>query len=115
MPANNEGVIFKQRADSDKSMVAREEDWLCSSFQCDHCWFQNLLYKEPDITSLSDKGLMDYIRRVNLDILWARAQSSVSATLTGVKKGIRLFNNSGIPPPYPLRGPWLLLTLWDSV
>eukprot|EP00957_Ditylum_brightwellii_P004969 378351-Ditylum_brightwellii.AAC.1 len=63
LPTNNDGVVFKQRADPDKSMVAREGDWLCAPFQCDFCWFQNLKQQDADPSSLSDLHLLDHIRQ----------------------------------------------------
>jgi len=50
---------------------------------------------------------MKSIRRVNLDALWSREPSTVSALTRDVCKGIKLSQSMGIPPPYPDLGPFL--------
>eukprot|EP00957_Ditylum_brightwellii_P177599 13527668-Ditylum_brightwellii.AAC.1 len=105
MPTNNEGVIFKQWVDPEKNIVARGGDWICAPFQCNHCWFQNILKRNPDLGSPSDKQLLHYIRSVHLDILWAKAKSTVQSLVTGLNKGIRMSKDLGIPPLYPPQGP----------
>eukprot|EP00957_Ditylum_brightwellii_P102000 7774112-Ditylum_brightwellii.AAC.1 len=87
MPMNNQGVMFKQRTDMNKSLVARDRDW------------------GVEKTSQQDKRLCMYIRSVNLDIFWARAKLTVTGMVTNLHKGIRLAHDVGIPPPYPLREP----------
>eukprot|EP00957_Ditylum_brightwellii_P016139 1214834-Ditylum_brightwellii.AAC.1 len=101
MPTNNEGIVFKQKLDPNESMVARNGDWLCSLFQCDHCWFQNLTLCNPESSSPSNNILLDHVRQFNLDICWARAQSNVSTVVSGMKKGICLSSDLGLLPPYP--------------
>eukprot|EP00957_Ditylum_brightwellii_P208740 15358751-Ditylum_brightwellii.AAC.1 len=68
-------------------LVARDGDWLCALFQCDYCWFQNLLGGDSESNSLSDMHLLDFIRHENLDIMWAQAQSTVGLVVLGVHKG----------------------------
>eukprot|EP00957_Ditylum_brightwellii_P190891 14534778-Ditylum_brightwellii.AAC.1 len=57
--------IFKEHANPDKCMVAKEGDWLCAPFQCDFCWFQNLKGQDADPSSLSDHHLLDHIRQLH--------------------------------------------------
>eukprot|EP00957_Ditylum_brightwellii_P048544 3683690-Ditylum_brightwellii.AAC.1 len=64
MPTNNDGVVFKQHADPNNCMAAREGDWLCALFWCNFCWFQNLKYLDADPSSFSDLHLLDHIRQV---------------------------------------------------
>eukprot|EP00957_Ditylum_brightwellii_P076939 5847901-Ditylum_brightwellii.AAC.1 len=73
LPTNNEGAVFKQWVDDDKCMVGRDGDWTCAPFQCGRCWFQNLQGSNPVNNSASDKRLLHYIRRFNLDMRWAQA------------------------------------------
>eukprot|EP00957_Ditylum_brightwellii_P182557 13906545-Ditylum_brightwellii.AAC.1 len=62
LPTNNDGVVFKQRANPNKCMIAREGDWLCAPFQCNFCWFQNLKQQDAVPSSLLDIHLLDHIR-----------------------------------------------------
>eukprot|EP00957_Ditylum_brightwellii_P206831 15350181-Ditylum_brightwellii.AAC.3 len=63
-----------------------------------------------DILSLLEREcwscLIQCIRKVNLDIYWARARSTVRANLAGVQKVVRLSTELSISPPYPPRGLW---------
>eukprot|EP00957_Ditylum_brightwellii_P076928 5847031-Ditylum_brightwellii.AAC.1 len=80
-----------------KSLVARDWDWVCAPFQCECCWVQNLLQWEVEESSQQDKRLYMYIMRVKLDIFWARAKSAVAGMVTNLHKGIRLAHDLGIP------------------
>eukprot|EP00957_Ditylum_brightwellii_P054542 4132576-Ditylum_brightwellii.AAC.1 len=90
MPTNNQG----------------NGDSLCTPFQREFCWVQNLHKRDPDLTSPSDKRIMMYICRANLDIFWARARSTVNSVLTGMRKGMQLSHNLGINTNYPAWGQW---------
>eukprot|EP00957_Ditylum_brightwellii_P002445 187839-Ditylum_brightwellii.AAC.1 len=61
MPTNDQGVVFKQKTDPNKSLVARNWDKLCVLFQCQFCWVQNLPKRNADPTTITDKRLMMYI------------------------------------------------------
>eukprot|EP00957_Ditylum_brightwellii_P102419 7806987-Ditylum_brightwellii.AAC.1 len=104
-PTNNEGIVFKQRRDPNKCLRACNGNWLGSPFQCEFCLVQNLLNRDTDKVSLNDQQLLMYARRVNLDIFWARAASTINRSVTGLQKGLRLATDLGIPPPCPPQGP----------
>ena len=55
---------------------------------------------------MSDKRLLGYIRRVNLDIMWSRERSTVGNTLSAVKKARDLSVELGLKPQNLLLGPW---------
>eukprot|EP00957_Ditylum_brightwellii_P091103 6935913-Ditylum_brightwellii.AAC.1 len=108
LPTNNEGVVFNQRSNPNKCLVACNGDWICSPFQCEFCWIQNLLKRNADVTLLSDQRLLTCLCRVNLDVFWSRASSTVGGVVSSLRKGLKMAQDLGIPPPYPPRGPWLL-------
>ena len=76
------------------------------AFQCDCCWFQNLKGRNPRTDSLADQFLLAFIRRVNLDAMWAREKGTVQQTYYSVMKGIRLDGEMGLETRLPARGPW---------
>ena len=66
----------------------------------------NLNHRTATCSSPSDKLLLAYIRRVNLDMMWAREKSTVRNTLAQVKKGKTISAELGLSP-VPLQiGPW---------
>ena len=79
---------------------------LSSPFQCDYCWFVNLLKREANSASPADRLLLAYIRRVNLDIMWSREESTVASTLGQFRKGRDLSRELGLPPVNLPVGPW---------
>lgn len=78
------------------------------AFQCDACWFCNLKGRTPRENSLADNWLLAFIRRVNLDAMWAREKGTVAQTYYSVTKMIRLDRELGLTPKLPSRGPWPL-------
>ena len=103
---NDEGVVWKRGRDEGRFMEGREGDHLLFPFQCDKCWFRNLKLRSPDRDRLDDNRLLGYIRRVNLDGMWARSPATVGSNLTNIKKSIRMMEDIGIPPLLPIIGPW---------
>ena len=79
---------------------------LCAPFQCDYCWFFTLKRRRFNAASPSDRLLLAYIRRVNLDMMWSREESTVRNTLTQVKKGRSLSAELGLNPVSLDVGPW---------
>ena len=108
MPENDKGVVWKKRSDTGRFLKGRDGDMLLNPFQCDLCWFRNLKGRNPDLERLEDKALMSCIRRVNLDMLWSCSPSTVAATMSNVKKGVRMCEELGISPTYAVLGPWPL-------
>ena len=79
--------------------------FLIVPFQCDLCWFHNIKRCEPNQTSYSDKRLLNYIRRANLDLIWSRAPGTHASTKTGVMNMIKSWKELGITPPLTDLGP----------
>ena len=63
---------------------------------------------EANVGAPSDRLLLAYIRRVNLDIMWSREESTVANTLRQFRKGRELSNELGLPPVCVNLGPWPL-------
>ena len=70
-PENDEGAEWLKRKEKDRFLSARNGDLLSAPFQCEFCWFVNIKGKEASVEAPSDRLLMAYIRRVNLDIMWS--------------------------------------------
>ena len=87
-------------------MVARDGDSWVAPFQCDHCWFVNLKRREPNLEVREDQRLLDYIRRVNLDILWSREGGTVGTNMRQYKKIVKFSEELGLPPYNFKMGPW---------
>ena len=92
--------------DEDRFQKARSGDMLCVEFQCDVCWFLNLKKRLPNQTSLVDKLLLPYIRRVNLDIMWSRKCSTVVNNYRVTMKRKNAALELGLKPQFEPRGPW---------
>ena len=92
--------------DEDRFQKARSGDMLCVEFQCDVCWFLNLKKRLPNQTSLVDKLLLPYIRRVNLDIMWSRECSTVVNNYRVTMKRKNAALELGLKPQFEPRGPW---------
>ena len=75
-------------------------------FQCDFCWVVNLTKREYNPASPCDRLLVAYSRRVNLDMMWAREESTVGSTLRQMKKGKGLSAELGLDPVGITVGPW---------
>lgn len=57
---------------------------------------------------MSDSNLLAYIRRANLDLIWAKAPGTYSSARTGLNNLIRSWSDLGLHPPLPPLGPWPL-------
>jgi len=79
---------------------------MSSPFQCDCCWFVNLEKREPENASESDRRLLDYIRRVNLDMFWSSEGSTVGHSLGDLRKAARMSSILDLTPHDVSRGPW---------
>ena len=58
--------------------------------------------------SLSDQRLLGYIRRVNLDVMWSREESTVRNTLSDIRKGRALSSELDLVSVDVPLGPWPL-------
>ena len=79
-------------------------------FQCDICWFRNILNRFPSPTSYQDTKLLAYIRRVNLDLIWSRSEGT--SYKAAYKKALKVDLELGLTPRHYVKGPW---PLEDSV
>lgn len=105
-PENDEGAEWLKKKEETRFVHARPGDMLSSPFQCDVCWFVNLQQREYNLSSPADRLLCAYIRRVNLDIMWSREESTVANTLRQVIKGKTLSSELGLSPVQVSVGPW---------
>jgi len=87
-------------------MIARSGDHLTFPFQCDTCWFYNLEKRKPRTSSYSDQRLLGYIRRVNLDGMWARSESTVRSIRLGTVRILASWKELGLSADLPSLGPW---------
>ena len=88
--------------------MGRNGDFLVFPFQCDYCWFRNLEGRVHNKNSYLDKRILGYIRRVNLDGMWARSPSTVASVKAGVCKMIHSWKEIGLTIDLPELGPWPL-------
>jgi len=107
-PENELGAVWEKKEDEDRFLVGRNGDFLVFPFQCDTCWFRNLEGRLPRDTSYADKLILGYIRRVNLDGMWARSPSTVTSIRNSLVSLIKSWEEIGITPDFPELGPWPL-------
>ena len=103
---NEVGAVWKRKGDKNRFVMARDGDMWCAPFQCDWCWFYNLESRSPVAGSSSDRNLMGYIRRVNLDIMWSREPATIRGNLSQIRKLIKVPKELGMQGFNIPRGPW---------
>ena len=57
--------------------IVRDGDHLMNPYECDLCIFHKLTGRDPSETSEMDSVMMEYIRQMNLDVLWSRATQTI--------------------------------------
>ena len=82
---------------------------LCSPFQCELCWFRNLVGKDP-VLGVHDQAIY-LIRRSNLDNMAGRAPSTIRGHLMETLTMVQNFERVGLPLPLQPLGP---MPLGDS-
>ena len=105
-PENEFGAVWEKKDDENRFMIGRNGDFLVYPFQCDYCWFRNLEKRHYNANSYLDNLILGYIRRVNLDGMWARSPSTVASTKSGLCKLIRAWKEIGATIELPPLGPW---------
>ena len=106
-PASNASVKFKRRISSqDKYLKARNGDWLFAPFQCEDCWFGNIMCRSPRPYSDRDQRVMSLLRRANLDLFWSRETTTIANNLGKVKLVISLWKDRDNCSPLPAITPW---------
>lgn len=104
-PENDVSQVWETQVERGKFVEGINGAFLVVPFQCDFCWFHNIKHCEPNMSSFSDKRLLNYIRRVNLDLIWSRAPGTHASTKTGVMNMIKSWKELGIEPPLSELGP----------
>ena len=94
-----------KKVDHKEYEVARPGDGLLVPFQCDVCVFRRIRKEEPDSSSVSDRVLLMYIRRANLDVFWSRAPKTVANELGNATRNIRNISFLKLSGPYYDPGP----------
>jgi hypothetical protein len=94
------GFEWRQVEDTLLHTHARDGDHLVTPFQCDLCAFRNLQRHNPIPGSATDDMLLCCIRRVNLDALWGRELSTVSATLRAMGQMVKMGSRVGLTPTF---------------
>jgi len=107
-PENEFGAVWAKKEDEDRFMVGRNGDFLVFPFQCDYCWFRNMEGRDYKEDSYLDNLILSYIRRVNLDGMWARSPSTVASAKSGLCKLIKSWKEIGVTVDLPQLGPWPL-------
>lgn len=87
----------KKHRRPDDFLKARNGDHLLVPFECDHCIFYKIQGVVPLLNKESDVNLLAYIRRMNLDSMWARATSTVEANCRNSKLMNKLAVELDIP------------------
>ena len=110
---NKAGKLWGRQFDEERYQYNRPGDMIMAPFQCERCWFINLHHKEPTAGCGEDECLLFFIRRVNLDVMWAKEPGTVNSSLGQYKKAKRLSEELGLTSPnFPPKGPW---PVWDGV
>ena len=55
---------------------------------------------------MSDKYLLIFIRRANLDMMWANSSYTVSSNKGNASKALKMCDGLGINPTFESMGPW---------
>ena len=79
-------------------MEARQSDMLGAPFQCHVCWFGNLKGRNPEEREPLDSLLMNYAKRVNLDVMWSKEKGTVNCWLASIRKGKLMSEELGLEP-----------------
>lgn len=107
---DEDGYVVIVPKDKDRFMFGRAGDHLMTTFQCDLCQFRNVNYRTPRDAD-ADRLLLKFIRRANLDALWAREPGTVNNTRRDIEimcrkaRQLGLDSSSILPPmgPFPIR------------
>jgi hypothetical protein len=93
--------------------VGGDGNHLLRLFQCDLCHFQNIQQRQLPGSDPQDKFFEVYIRRANLDALWAREASTVESNQREgkhVRKAAETFGVNHqwdqVPGPYRVDDTW---------
>jgi hypothetical protein len=108
-PVDDDGVDQRLVGDELRFLEARNGDNLLTPFQCDLCHFRIILGRGPVRTNFKDSKIMAFIRRANLDSLWARETNTVATNLREAIRKEKFTDQMNLPSvtppmcPFPLR------------
>jgi len=71
LPVNEEGIVNEEDKISKRYCEARNGDNFSAPFQCNTCYFRNLMGRDHQTSLSQDLRILKCIRRVNLDALWS--------------------------------------------
>ena len=85
--AEDESEVLLEETDLERHRHGRDGDHLMGvPFECDLCHFRNMNKRDPVWESSKDMATMEVIRRVLLDVFWAREPSTVSGNLSRLRR-----------------------------
>lgn len=94
---DREGDWDSSQKDPDRFMAARDGDHLMCPFLCEYCSFAEIQERRHSNVA-EDKLLLMYLRRANIDALWARAPSTVRGNLNQSKQMVEMGSEFSIRP-----------------
>jgi hypothetical protein len=106
---DEDGIDQTRPGEEKRFLEARSGDHMMTPFQCDLCHFRNMMGRNPVKALWSDREILDYVRRANLDTFWSREVSTVAKNLSAARKMERkVADRLGLPSITPPMGPFLL-------
>ena len=107
-PSDDDGaVMYNDESDEHGHKIGIDGAHLMLPFQCDLCLFRTLFLRNPR-KEIGDKETLIVIRRINLDIVWAREPSTIQKNIGYLKNLIATCESSGFSPQLPALGPFPL-------
>ena len=95
--------MYDDEADKSRYCVGMDGAHLIVPFQCDLCVFRTLFNRNPTSTK-GDAENLSIIRRMNLDLIWAREPSTVYKNLLHLNNIITICEAGGVIPQLPCPG-----------
>ena len=105
---NDRGLTWGESKKMNRFLQARKGDMLSFLFQCEFCWFVNLMKRPGSEFNSHDFEVMTYIRRVNLVMFWAKEPQTVSDSFKAYQQSRRDLILKGMLPEVILQGPFPL-------
>ena len=83
----DESKVLIESRDKAQYRRGRNEDHLMGvPFECDLCHFRNMKRRDPVWRSAKDMDTIEAIRRVILNVFWAREEGNVSGNLSRMRR-----------------------------
>ena len=85
--AEDENEVLMDAQDNERYRVGRDGDHLAGvPFECDLCHFRNMNRRDPVWQNSKDVRTLEAIRRVQLDVFWAREPGTVKGNLGRMRR-----------------------------